>query len=75
MKRLYLNAELPEIVDELRNQEENNKSDVEKFLKLSDLELLAVDYTYEFGKYELMYYFSDNLGGYTIQGIRDSIDQ
>ncbi|MEK6927066.1 MAG: hypothetical protein AABX11_01400 [Nanoarchaeota archaeon] len=47
---------------------------VSEFCKRERIGLRRVDVTYEHGVPENLYSFSDNLGGYTIEGIRGSLE-
>jgi hypothetical protein len=47
---------------------------IDEFSKRFKVSLRKVEYTYENGFPELMYHFSDNSGGYTIEGIRKSLE-
>ena len=49
--------------------------DIVCFSKLYDLKLEKVDETFERGFIEPIYYFSDERGGYTIDGIKRSIEE
>ena len=48
---------------------------VEKFCKTKNTKLLEIDVTTENHNHEPIYFFSDNLGGYTIKGIKESLDK
>lgn len=47
---------------------------VEKFQKKYDCSLVCAGLTFERGFVEVMYFFSDSLGGYTIDGLESSLE-
>ena len=53
--------------------EKNNDSLIAQFCKRYAVTIVGLDQTYENGYDEPMYYFSDNLGGYTLEGIQNSL--
>ena len=62
-----------EILSDLDNGHINNLRDVRDFCVKYDVVLAGATWTNERGYNEPMYFFSDNLGGYTIEAIKDSI--
>jgi hypothetical protein len=50
-----------------------NKSLLEGFCKKYKVELTGTNFTDENEFLEPMYYFTDNLGGYTIKGLENSL--
>lgn len=60
--------------DEL-NRFKNNEKFVNEFCKKYDLSLTKVTTTYETEKPKNMYFFNDGLGGYTLDGIKKSLNQ
>ncbi len=64
------------LTDDLMKQEISGRKDVERFCKEYKVKLLSQGITDEFqpGIFEPIYFFSDNLGGYTIKGIRNSLE-
>lgn len=62
-KRTYIN----------KMQFKQDKDFLNKFCKKYDLSLIKVITTYETGKSENMYFFNDNFGGYTLDGIKKSL--
>mgnify|MGYP003997499579 FL=1 len=51
-----------------------NLSDLEQFVAKFDVRLLAIDTWNENpSQQELVYFFNDNLGGYTIKAIKNSL--
>jgi len=58
---------------EIKKMLKNDKPYVTNFCKEEGVKLLRTDVTTEKGYPELMYIFSDNLGGYTIDGIKSSL--
>jgi len=58
----------------LVRQEAQNREDIGRFCNKFKIRLLKIDYTTENDRLELMYFFNDNLGGYTIEAIRGSLE-
>jgi len=57
--------------------EEQLKEDaliVFRFMEINDFKLVKVGKEYNGKFYEALYFFNDNLGGYTIDAIRESLD-
>jgi len=48
---------------------------VEKFCEKFKVRFVRADMTFENGVLEPMYFFNDNLGGYTLQGIKASLER
>ena len=74
LEQIYLLCEQdvlsnPKLTKMLRGSEKSLK----KFCRKNSIELESVGITMESTKPELMYYFSDNLGGYTLRGIKKSL--
>jgi hypothetical protein len=46
-----------------------------EFCERFKVKFVRAEMTFESGVLEPMYFFSDNLGGYTIQGIRASLER
>ena len=64
-----------DIQTELRTQEVENKEYINQFCEKFGVKLVKTDYTTENGEPEPMYVFNDGLGGYTIEGIRNSLTE
>jgi hypothetical protein len=47
--------------------------DIKRFCEKYSLDLVEIGATDESGKKELIYFFSDGLGGYNIEAIRESL--
>jgi len=58
----------------LEEQLERDALFIYKFLKINDLKLVKVGKEYNGKFYEALYFFNDNLGGYNIETIKDSLD-
>lgn len=70
IERNYLqDEELIGLVGALVAQEERDRRYLEVFCQKFRTRLLRIDHTNENERSELMYFFDDNLGGYTIGGI------
>ncbi len=59
--------------EELIAQEERDRRYLVAFCQRSGTRLVRIDYSSENERNELMYYFDDNLGGYTIGGLIRSL--
>lgn len=62
----------PEIQDKHKGQFISHQQDITAFCKRSGCKLQRVDITNEKGYEEMLYFFDDDLGGYTIEAIRKS---
>lgn len=47
---------------------------VKEFCRRENVKLVSIDVTTENGSSEALYLFNDGLGGYTIQGVVDSLE-
>ena len=64
----------PETLQErLQRMQQEALPYIEKFCLEKDIKLLNITTTHESGTIEPMYLFSDNLGGYTLEGIQNSL--
>jgi hypothetical protein len=63
---------MDEIID-LDVLRERNRAYVDSYCSRYNLRLLEVRETFENNRYEPMYFFDDNLGGYTLEGIIGSL--
>ncbi len=59
---------------EFKKQFEQDKKFLNEFCRKYNLSLTKLTTTDEAGKLENMYFFNDNLGGYTLDGIKKSLD-
>ena len=57
----------------IERESQSNREYIEAFCRHLGVELTGMDWTAERGFYERMYFFSDELGGYTIEGIIGSL--
>ncbi len=57
-----------------KKQFEQDKKFLNEFCSKYNLYLTKLTTTDESGKLENMYFFNDNLGGYTLDGIKKSLD-
>ena len=64
---------LLEILTDLDNGNVSNLREVQGFCIRYDVVLMGVSWTNERGFREPMYFFSDDLGGYTIDALQGSI--
>ncbi len=64
---------LEDRVKELISQGLADREYLEAFCRHFEVELVGIDWTAERCFYERMYFFSDELGGYTIEGIIGSL--
>ena len=62
-----------EILSDLDNGKISDLREVQDFCVKYDVILLSANWTHERGFREPMYFFSDNLGGYTIEAIKSCI--
>ena len=63
-----------EILSGLGGTDKRDIIEIRNFCVKYDIILTSVNYTHESGKKEPMYFFSDELGGYTIDAIRNSLE-
>ena len=63
------------VEDILENMQEEAGPYIEKFCQKYNLGLTSISKTKENGNLEPIFYFTDNLGGYTIEGIRCSLEE
>lgn len=73
----FLGDSFVQETDEFKNRIRNDREYVLEFVYKYNVYLDYIDYTDEnsddFLIYEPMYFFSNNFGGYTIQGIKNSL--
>ena len=61
-------------LDDLEEQEVRDRDNVRRYCERFGVRLVRIDSTFERSRPELMYFFSDGLGGYTIEGVRESLE-
>ena len=67
-----------EILEDILKQMERDRADLSAFCREYNIHLTTVEITSErFPEvlYEAMYFFDDGLGGYTIDGIKNSLNE
>ncbi len=52
-----------------------DEPELEDFCQKYSVDLVRVDTTFENERLELMYFFTDERGGYTIKGVKGSLDK
>lgn len=65
---------MAEVDSALEGQVRRSETIVRQFCEKFGVGRVMVDVTYENGHPEPLYIFADNLGGYTIEGIRRSLE-
>lgn len=59
----------------LEDLTESEQRDITQFCEMYHIDLIAYNWTDENEKREKMYFFNDNLGGYTIDAVRKSLEK